>query len=137
MSMNLADFISALNDDFAAYCSEQLGDCGITPAQISFLAYIGENPNCSPTELAHAVNADTGHTTRCVKKLVACGMATRNRHKSDGRAFVLHLTDRGMSILAEVRTIYREWEDGATSALDRDEGAQLIALLQKMRGVRP
>lgn len=115
------------------YCTKTLGDCGLTQAQLSFLIYIGDHPNCSPSEVAHAVDADSGYTTRSIKKLEACGMAVRERHQSDRRAYVLRLTDRGMEKFFEVRTIYADWEDGITSALDESERALLMSILAKLR----
>ncbi len=135
MSGFLIDFISALNDDFDEYCSHHLGDCEITPGQIAFLVYIGEHPDCSPTELARAVRADSGHTTRSVKKLVSCGMAIRRKHSTDGRAFVLSLTDDGMKVFKRIKTIYASWESDATLSLEPAERAQLLVLLAKMRGM--
>ena len=77
MSEFLSDFINRLNEDYSCYCARALGDCGISQGQISFLLYIGDHPNCSPSEVAKAVDADSGYTTRTVKKLVAGGRAVR------------------------------------------------------------
>lgn len=133
MSESLADFISHLNEDFSCYCSRSLGDCGISQGQISFLLYIGDHPNCSPMEVAQAVDADTGYTTRSIKKLEACGMAVRERHTTDRRAYVLRLTDAGMDKFYEVRTMREEWEAEIMGPLDESERAMFMSILAKLR----
>ncbi len=135
MSQFLARYIADMNEDFSKYCSEKLGDCGLSQGLISFLVYIGDHPNCSPTELANATDADSGYTTRSVKKLVSCGMATRQKHKYDGRAYVLKLTDLGMEKFYEVRVIYQDWEDKVTEGLDDSERALLMEVLKKLEGI--
>ena len=135
MSESLADFISQINEDFSCFCSRALGDCGISQGQISFLVYIGDHPNCSPSELAHAIEADSGYTTRTIKKLEACGMAVRERHRSDGRAYVLRLTDSGMEKFHEVRTIYAEWESSVMGDLSESERMLLMSMLSRLRSL--
>ncbi len=131
--MNLADYISALNEELSGYCTRKLSGCDITYGQLAFVVYIGEHPSCSPTELARAVDADTGHTTRSVKKLVSCGMVSRERHSTDGRAFVLSLTDRGMEMFDEIIGIYRSWESEKLGVLSAEEREILISLLRRLR----
>ncbi|MGI6218136.1 MAG: MarR family winged helix-turn-helix transcriptional regulator, partial [Coriobacteriales bacterium] len=100
--------------------------------QLSFLVYIGDHPNCSPTELANAIDADSGYTTRSVKKLVASGMAIREKHKDDGRAYVLRLTSLGMEKAMAVREMYASWEEEVTCDLDEDEREALLKILSKL-----
>ena len=84
-------------------------------------------------EVAQAVDADTGYTTRSIKKLEACGMAVRERHCSDRRAYVLRLTDAGMEKFYEVQAMYDEWETGIMSPLDEAERALFMSMLARLR----
>lgn len=133
MSESLIDFINAMNEDFTTYCSSVLGDCGLSQGQITFLVYIGDHPNCSPSDISRDISADSGYTTRTVKKLESCGMAIRESHAHDRRACMLRLTDEGMRKFYEVRTIYQDWETEMTSGLDDVEREMLLRILRRMR----
>ncbi len=135
MSLRLANFIASLNEDFSDYCSSRLGHCGITPGQISFLVYIGDHPDCSPTQLANAIRADSGHTARLIKKFVSCNLATRVQDKNDKRSCTIRLTTLGESRVVEIKKLYVEWENAITAVLDENERETLLSILTKMRGL--
>ncbi len=132
MSESLIDFINAMNEDFTLYCSQVLGDCGLSQGQITFLVYIGDHPNCSPSDISRDICADSGYTTRTVKKLESCGMAIRESHERDRRACMLRLTDAGMAKFYQVRTIYEDWESEMTSGLDDIEREMLLRIMRRM-----
>lgn len=132
MSRILASYISAMNEDFIAYCSQHLAQNGISHGQITFIMYIGENPNCTQTQLAAAVNADSGYTTRLVKKLVDSGLANKQKQQTDARASMLRLTNLGMQRYQECLSLYEHWEAQVTCGLDDVERQMLLQLLAKM-----
>ena len=132
MIRSLADFIAELNSDYLSHCAESLEGTGLSTAQITFLVYIGDHPNCSPTEMAKSIDADSGYTTRTVKKLIASGMATRECNRHDGRACVLRLTDEGMEKFREIQAMHRAWEARMLQQLDAEEREFLLRVMSKL-----
>ncbi len=132
MSQFLIDYITALHEDFESYCVVKLDGCGITHGQVAFIVYIGDHPNCSPSELATQVSADSGYTARSIKKLVEAGLAMKQRQESDRRAYSLKLTELGMSVFDQCHELHEQWERQITGALEQNERDALMMLLRKL-----
>ncbi len=67
-----------------------------------------------------------------VDDLEARGLAERRRDPVDRRANALHLTAAGRDLLAQLEQAADEQEAELLTALDESEGAELIALLQRV-----
>ncbi len=132
MSRFLIDYITALHEDFESYCAVKLDGCGITQGQIAFIVYIGDHPNCSPSELSTEVSADSGYTARSIKKLVEAGLALKQQQEADRRAYSLRLTELGMSMFEQCNKLHEQWEQQITGGLEAAERESLLELLRKL-----
>ena len=132
MSQFLIDYINALHEDFESYCVVKLDGYGITHAQVAFIVYIGNHPNCSPSELAAQVCADSGYTARSIKKLVESGIALKEQQEHDRRAYSLKLTELGLDVFDKCSKLHEQWEKQITSDLEKDEINSLISILSKL-----
>ncbi len=132
MSQFLIDYITALHEDFESYCLVKLDGCGITHAQVAFIVYIGNHPNCSPSELAAQVSADSGYTARSIKKLVESGLALKEQQENDRRAYSLKLTELGLNVFDRCNELHQQWEQQITETLEKDELDSLMSILSKL-----
>jgi DNA-binding MarR family transcriptional regulator len=71
--------------------------------------------------------------TNTVDRLEAAGLVSREPHPSDGRATLVALTDAG-GALAERATVALNAEVFARPGLDADDGEELIAIIERLRG---
>ena len=71
MERSFAHAVARLHRDFVDFCGASLQRLGLTRGLLYFLLYVGRHPGCSPSQLAAALQADTGHTARSLEKLAA------------------------------------------------------------------
>ena len=77
-------------------------DCSLTPAQWTALRYFASANRLSRTPSAFSeFNATTrGTASQTVKSLIALGLLEKRSHESDGRSFMIELTEAGREKLA-------------------------------------
>lgn len=78
-------------------------DVSLTPAQWTALRYFASANRLSRTPSAFSeFNATTrGTASQTVKSLIALGLLEKRAHESDGRSFLIELTDSGRAKLAD------------------------------------
>lgn len=74
----------------------------------------------------------SGNMTVVIKNLVKQGLVTKNRDPEDGRAFLIHLTDKGLSTISEVFPAHLFVLKEEFSSLEIDEKKELLRLLKKL-----
>jgi DNA-binding MarR family transcriptional regulator len=75
---------------------------------------------------------DPSSMVATIDELEAHGLVERRRHPQDRRAHALHVTVKGKRTLAQGRTLARCAQDDLLAPLDREERAQLHALLLRL-----
>ncbi len=83
------------------------------------------------SEIAQALETSQANVTGLVDRLERDGYVTRVRAESDRRVVQVGITDKGLEILGELQTQYRQRVDNALRHLDEAERAQLLALVLK------
>ena len=121
----LGGLISLLRSDLSAYLSERLAAYGLTPGLYLFLRAVGERQGATPSEIAAATRADSGHTARSLQKLEERGLLARSPNPADRRSTALRLTPAGEEALAE-------WDRQMLSGLTEAERQTLFPLLAKL-----
>lgn len=138
MEDTFAYYVTALKKDFHTYCGQRLQEIGVSPGLLFFLIYIGKHPDCSPSVLAAALHADTGHTTRSIDKLIRDGFVSRTRNQQDRRAFILALTEKGHRAFQEILALFHAWDKqllAQTSPADRETLFRIVGALVEARGL--
>lgn len=82
--------------------------------------------------LARRLARDKAQVTRTVKLLEETGLIERSRSASDGRVWLVSLTDEGRDHVAGFQELLAEVVDGLTGGLDDVERRQFSAILAKM-----
>lgn len=104
----------------------------VTGPQYAVLAVLHERPGASQRELGEALELDASTIAGLVARLEARGQITRDPHEGDGRKKVLHLTDAGAAVRAELAPRVDRLQVALTANLTADERAQLTSMLQRI-----
>jgi len=65
---------------------------------------LGKNEPCTMKSLSDDLKMDAGYLSRIIKKFEIMGLLTKVRSESDGRSYMLTLTDAGRKCVDEVNT---------------------------------
>jgi DNA-binding MarR family transcriptional regulator len=124
-------YISTLIEALAAK-----GHDGLTPASLSLLARVPIS-GAQTAELARETGRTKQATGKIVAELEARGYARRGADPSDGRAQLVHRTDRGVAALADGAKVKAELSKSAGAALSAEVLERLYADLSRLEiGIR-
>jgi len=105
---------------------------GITPPRYSALTIVRANPGLSQSELGAALGTARSGAMLLTDWFEARGLAERRRRDGDGRAWGLHLTARGRSLIAKLTRRVRSQDTLFACRLTPREIAHLKKLLGKL-----
>lgn len=105
---------------------------GLKPSEFDVLATIRRNNSAvTPTELYASTMLTSGALTACLNRLEEKGMIIRTLSKEDKRSFKISLTQEGIGLIDDALVAHLDNERELIKPLNRDESAQLNALLKK------
>ena len=84
------------------------------------------------SELATALHNDVSTVSRQVSTLVAAGLLEKSADPSDGRAWVVSLTEHGRSSLGRIQDSRATWFQGLLSEWDGPETTQFVDRLREL-----
>jgi DNA-binding MarR family transcriptional regulator len=128
----VAFLLAQLGAHAAAAFAERIGPLELTPPQAGVLRRLGQAPGQSQRGLADALGMHAPRLVALIDELEDRGLVARDRDPGDRRNYAISLTDEGRRVLAELARVARAHELAMTAALDRDERAQLLELLQRI-----
>jgi DNA-binding MarR family transcriptional regulator len=114
--------------------AERVGHLGLTPPDVGLLRMIAGQPGRSQRSLATDLGVVPSRVVTLIDNLDHKGLVERRRSTEDRRHHALHLSAEGHRVLDEVRQLASAHEDDICAALDRDQRAQLTALLELVVG---
>lgn len=132
MKNTLAYYITMLRKDFTTFCNERLNKICLSQGLLFFLIYIGKHPECSIGDLSEGLNADSGHTTRSIDKLVQSDFVIRKRKANDKRASQLSLTEKGQGALKEIYDMFNQWDEEILRDLSPENRETLLQLISTL-----
>jgi MarR family transcriptional regulator, lower aerobic nicotinate degradation pathway regulator len=109
-----------------------LAGWGIRPLQYVILLVLDTGGGASQQELCAAAGIDSGNMVELLDGLEALGYASRARDPRDRRRYVVTMTQRGQSALAELRVAIEQYNTGFLSPLTQLEREQLGSILGKL-----
>ncbi|MDB5854040.1 MAG: MarR family transcriptional regulator [Herminiimonas sp.] len=118
----------AIYDDFI----RSLAQWDITPPRFSALVIIGNNPGLKLTDLANVLAVARSGAVILADTLEARGLIERRDSATDRRAWGLHLTRAGRSLLEKTTHAVREQDERVSATLTAEERATLLGLLRKV-----
>jgi DNA-binding MarR family transcriptional regulator len=111
---------------------ERMAEFGLRPVDFSVMSVIQHNPGVTSRQLCAALNLLPPNLVGLIQSLEARGLIHRQPHPTDGRAWGLHLTPAGESLLAQAESRILASEQQACAGLSTAEQATLKQLLQKI-----
>jgi DNA-binding MarR family transcriptional regulator/GNAT superfamily N-acetyltransferase len=93
---------------------------------------LAQRERTTASELAQELGLDSGYLSRMLKSFAARGVVARHASKSDGRQFILTLTDRGREMFATIDVRSRDEVAALLGVLPASHQAQLVAALERV-----
>lgn len=106
---------------------------GVTRAQWRALAWIARAPGLRQVELADHLDIEPITLCRIVDRLEESGLVERRRDPDDRRAWRLHLTDKGVPLVEQLRALAAEMATEAFDGVAPDVIDQLREALARVR----
>ena len=128
----LALLIKASQRELERRTNEAMRPLGLSAAQADAVAVIAQTEPLSLKELGGLLIAESGHPSRLVDRLVDAGVVERRPDEQDRRQVVLHLTERGRRLSAEVAEARAELFALAESLLGGRDVSATVELLREM-----
>ncbi len=104
----------------------------LRPVDFSALSLIRHNPGITSRQLCGALGILPPNLVGMIHRFEKRGLVVRRPHPLDGRAQGLHLTDSGMSLMAQAECTATELEKDVSQRLTERERKTLMTLLQKI-----
>ena len=114
-----------------AFGLHPLQDSGVTMPQLTLLDWVAESPGSGIQDIADGLGLTAPTVSVGVRRLEAEGLLERRPNPQDGRAIQTFLTAQGQSLHERARAFRREKMRRLLTGLTAEEGAKLLALLEK------
>jgi DNA-binding MarR family transcriptional regulator len=112
--------------------AERLSDLDLHPRHFGMLSHLAASEGRSQQALAVALGIHRSAVVALVDDLEQRGLAERRRDPGDRRAYTLYLTPTGRDVLADLERLAEDHDAELLTALDAEERAQVISLLQRV-----
>lgn len=112
-------------------------DCGLTGPQFMLLKYLMLTGRGTISEISHALGVTASAITFLSDKLVAAGLAVRERDESDRRLVWLKTTPEGEAKVKAAEEKRRQFFARKLSRLSPEEIETLLELMEKIMAEEP
>ena len=135
--LNLKEFLpyrlsivtNRISASFARLYSEKFN---LSIPEWRVMAVLGQQPGLSADEVCSETEMDKVPVSRAVSKLLDKGLLKRDFSGDDRRRSILHLSEAGYGMYAQIVPLALAYEVELKSALTGEEQAQLDILLDKL-----
>ena len=104
-------------------------------AEVRVLYEIEKNTNITMRMLSEILTMDEGYLSRILKKLQKDGLIERRKSPSDGRAYLLSLTEKGRSQIQEMHLRSDQQIAGFLSPLSAEQKTKLVQHMQSIENI--
>jgi DNA-binding MarR family transcriptional regulator len=116
------------------YFDRVLKPHGIGFSQFRMLGFLyrhGDVPTMQEDIRAY-IDSDKGSVAHSIRRLVDEGYIVRTAHPDDGRAYEIHLTEKGEGFQADWEQLATGWSDQLVKGLSAEERSAVSATLKRM-----
>ena len=107
---------------------------GMTLPRFDVLAVLHSTPEgLKMSELSKQLVVSNGNVTGVVEKLVKDGYVIRENLKTDRRAFVVRISDKGQTLMDEMADAHRVWIDEYLNNVAEADVARGISIMMDIR----
>jgi DNA-binding MarR family transcriptional regulator len=129
-------FLLAFNGQRAgAGFAKALEPLGLRPQHAMVMTLINANPGITQQQLVEESRIDPSSMVALIDDFEERGLAKRRPHPSDRRKHAIHLTPKGIRMLARVREAGGKAGDELLARLDPGERQEFRRLLAKLSGL--
>ena len=136
-TLNLRQFLpyqlsivtNRISASFARLYSEKFN---LTIPEWRVMAVLGQRPGLSADEVCGETEMDKVPVSRAVSKLLGKGLLKRDFSGDDRRRSILHLSEAGYGMYAQIVPLALSYETELKASLTEREQSQLDALLGKL-----
>jgi DNA-binding MarR family transcriptional regulator len=112
--------------------SEKLAQNGLSPASVTVLLVLNDNPDLSLGRLADALLVQRPNMTKLINRLVAKKLVRRDAALGDRRQVALGLTDAGRKLVAKARDVLSGHDEASLAVFKPAERKQFLHLVARM-----
>ena len=112
--------------------SEAQRSAGLSAAQVFVLRQLRDGKDATINELAQRTHTDQSSVSVVVAKLVAAGLITRRRSRSDRRSALVSISPRGVSVLRVAPPAAQERLIAALARMPPESRGRLAQLLREL-----
>ncbi|OQY32965.1 MAG: hypothetical protein B6241_09405 [Spirochaetaceae bacterium 4572_59] len=113
-----------LNQEFTAF--------GFGSGQYLYFNYISRNEGITQKELSEVLAIDKATTAKAIHKLKRQDYIRAEQHPDDKRSYRLYLTEKGQSIVPEVRRIMKNTRGILSRGMSEEESEEALGYLYTM-----
>jgi len=113
--------------------TELLHQAGLTPPHEIVLLYLDVHGPVPQSDLVHYLGRDRSTVTATLQAMERAGLVTRTRSRTDKRALVVELTEKGRRAVPRAKAAWHELERRTTRALTPAQKAELMRALTAIR----
>jgi DNA-binding MarR family transcriptional regulator len=129
---SMSFLLTQLGTFAAGRFAERIAALDLTPPQAGILRAIAVGPGRSQQALSEQLGLLPSRVVAFVDDLEQRGYVERRRNPGDRRLYALHLTDRGLELMAEIGVIGKAHEAEITDGLTPAQRAALGEALQAL-----
>jgi len=111
---------------------ELLGPDGLSPARVTALCIVGNQPGINQSELAEALRVNRASVVKVIDALAARGYVERQSIPEDRRSYALVVTPSGYEELRRLTVLFRGYDQRLANDLSATERATLMSLLARV-----
>ena len=130
---SIGRLIDIISRNIKQILSMEIAGDNIGPGQYHFLHILSRNEGISQKDLVEMMKIDKANVTRGLIRLEKNGYIRRERNRSDNRIINLFLTDKGQSIIPELKRAKCRITEICTENLTAKETEELFILLEKVK----
>ncbi|WP_127818477.1 MarR family winged helix-turn-helix transcriptional regulator [Microbacterium sp. CPCC 204701] len=131
---HILDRLLAISQLLEADQASELDRRGLTTARTHLLWVLYHGGPATQIQLAEAIGVTPRNVTALVDALDATGFARREPHPTDRRAVLVHLTERGLSIMETMDAEHTALGSDLVAGLDDDTVALVAGALEHIQG---
>lgn len=115
------EIIYTLHKNNQKYLNRKFSQYNITALQAMCLLILDDKKDMNQQEIADLLFLTKSAMTQVTKKLESEGYIKKTKSKTDGRQYVLNLSENGKDIIPKIEIILKEWEEKLTINKADDE----------------
>ena len=124
---------SKANQLAGRFLGQKVATLNITPVQAMVLGFLDEEDRITSSELGKRTELDSATLTGILDRLAAAELMERQENPDDRRSILIHLTDKGRRLSADVSRLIAEANREFLHVLSDQEQGELKRLIRKLR----